>query len=75
VELLARSNDAPLLGDHPEVEEVVIVEPFHGRRYIDFFEIYWLNFPIVDIASRRLRRMGRPDETTYFSISGGETSE
>jgi hypothetical protein len=38
VELLARLDDAPLLGDDPEVEEVMVIEPLHeGRRaYVVF---------------------------------------
>src|SRR5687767_14019443 len=37
VKLLARPDDAPVPGDHPEVEEVVVVEPFHVRKHASVF--------------------------------------
>src|SRR5207237_3861699 len=36
-ELLTRANDAPLLRDRPEVEEVVVVELFHNAEYMSVF--------------------------------------
>src|SRR3954452_4720134 len=52
-ELLARADDAPLLGDDPEVEQVVVVEPLHDRRgaYVAFYDDGGSNFRIAYMAA------------------------
>ena len=54
-QLLARPDDAALLGDHPEVEEVVVVEPLHARRgaYVVFCDDARSNFRIAYMAADR----------------------
>jgi hypothetical protein len=32
VQLLGRRHDAPLFRHNPKIQEVVVVEPFHGQR-------------------------------------------
>ena len=54
-QLLARPHDAPLLGDDPEVEQVVVVEPFHrGRTICRFLRRRTLKLPNSLHGGRRL---------------------
>jgi hypothetical protein len=49
VELLAGPDDAPVLGDGPEVEEVMVIEPLHARSlpYVAFYDAARSNFRIA----------------------------
>jgi hypothetical protein len=41
---------APLAGDHPEIVQVVVVQPFHGEEYpITYLNRIGRNFVIVEV--------------------------